>query len=467
MQKQLTRGLLTVLACLAIWIIPTPEGVTPQAWRLFAILAATILGFILNPLPMGAVAFISISITVLTGTLKLPQALSGFANDSIWLIVSAFLFARGFVKTGLGLRIAYTIMRAIGDSALKLGYALSFSDIVMAPAMPSSAARAGGILFPIVRSLSTAFHSEPGPSSRRIGAYLIQTVYQTEATACAMFMTSMAGNPLIVTLAAKTLDIQITWGLWALASLVPALVSIAVVPYFLYRVFPPELKKTPEAKVLAADALAKMGPMSMAEKVLCAAFLGALALWGTAQYNNLPATLVAMLAVSVMLIGRVLDWKDVISESGAWDTMIWMGSLITLAGQLSSLGFIPWFANVVSGQMTGINWVAALAVLILVYMYSHYGFASLTAHITAMYAAFIAVAAAAGAPPYLAALSLAFVANICVGITHYSGAPAPIYFGAGFIDQGTWWKLGFYVSVINLCIWIGIGSLWWKILGLW
>ena len=246
--------------------------------------------------------------------------------------------------------------------------------------------------------------------------------------------------------------------MWALASSVPALVSIVVVPYLLYRIFPPEVKHTPEAKELARAELAKLGPMSAQEMVLAASFVGALILWATSQYNNLPATLVAMLAVSVMLIGRVLEWKDVIHESGAWDTLVWMGSLIALAGQLSTLGFIPWFAQAVSAQMTGINWVAALAVLILVYMYSHYGFASLTAHITAMYAAFIAVGAAAGAPPYLTALAMAFTANICVGLTHYSGAPAPLYFGAGFIDQGTWWKVGFWVSVVNLTIWVGVGA---------
>jgi DASS family divalent anion:Na+ symporter len=100
-------------------------------------------------------------------------------------------------------------------------------------------------------------------------------------------------------------------------------------------------------------------------------------------------------------------------------------------------------------------------------MYAHYGFASLTAHVTAMYAAFVAVAVAAGAPPMLAALSLAFLSNLDMSLTHYAAGPSPILFNAGFVDQGTWWRLGFIASVINLVIWIGIGSMWWKVLGLW
>jgi DASS family divalent anion:Na+ symporter len=64
-------------------------------------------------------------------------------------------------------------------------------------------------------------------------------------------------------------------------------------------------------------------------------------------------------------------------------------------------------------------------------------------------------------------MTLAFASNLMMSLTHFAAGPSPIYFGAGFVDQGTWWKLGFYVSVINLIIWAVIGGLWWKLLGLW
>lgn len=461
------RGLIVVLVGVAIWFMPVPKGVIPQAWHLLAVFAATIIGFILQPLPIGSIAFISITFTALAGILKPAEALSGFSNGVIWLIVSAFLFAKGFIKTGLGRRIAYALIRSLGDSTLKLGYTLAISDLIISPATPSNTARAGGIIFPIVKSLSTAFGSEPGPSSRKVGAYLMQTAYQANTITSAIFMTAMAGNPLIALLAAKTLNIQISWGLWALAALVPGLISLIVIPYFLYKFYPPELTKTPEAKALAADELRKMGPMSLGEKIVTAVFVGALILWSTSQYTKMDATVVAMLAVSIMLITKVLQWSDVLDEKGAWDTLIWMGSLIGLADYLSKLGLIPWFAKAVGASIAGIPWMQAFFVLLVVYMYAHYGFASLVAHITAMYAAFAAVAVSAGVPPYLAALAFAFMSNLCMSLTHYAAGPSPIYFGAGYVDQGTWWKIGFIISVINIIIWIGLGSIWWKILGLW
>jgi DASS family divalent anion:Na+ symporter len=467
MNQKLLKGLGVLAVGAAIWFIPVPTGLKPEAWKLFAIFVATILGFILQPLPIGSIAFISITFTALAGVLKPAEALSGFGNSTIWLIVSAFLFAKGFIKTGLGRRIAYVLIKKMGDSTLKLGYTIVLSDLIIAPATPSNAARAGGIMFPIVRSLASAFDSEPGSSARRVGAFLIQVGYQGNAITSAMFMTAMAGNPLIALLAAKALNINITWGQWALAAIVPGILSLLIIPYFLYKVYPPELKETPEAKVFATKELETMGAMSIGEKIVSGIFVGALILWSTSQYTKLDATVVAMLAVSVMMITQVLEWKDVLEEKGAWDTLIWMGALVGLADFLSKLGFIPWFSKAVSASIVGIPWLPAFAVLLVIYMYSHYGFASLTAHITAMYSAFVTVAVAAGAPVYLAALALAFMSNLCMSLTHYAAAPAPIYFGAGYVSQGTWWKLGFWVSVINMIIWVGLGSLWWKVLGLW
>ena len=42
-----------------------------------------------------------------------------------------------------------------------------------------------------------------------------------------------------------------------------------------------------------------------------------------------------MLAVSIMLVFKVLDWKDILSEKGAWDAMFWMGGLVALATALA------------------------------------------------------------------------------------------------------------------------------------
>ncbi len=467
-QKKKLAGVILLGA--VIWFLPHPDAITPIAWHLFAVFAATIAGFILQPLPIGAVAFIGVSVAALLGVVSVKVAISGYGNSTIWLIVCAFLLARAFIKSGLGSRIAYLIIKAIGKSSLTLGYAITLSDFVISPATPSSTARAGGIIYPIIRSLSTALHSEPDDgTARKFGAYIMQIEYQANAITCAMFMTAMAGNPMAVELAAKTIGVEITWSAWAMAAIVPGLISLLLMPYLLYKLYPPEIHEMPHAKQMAVEALEKMGPMSWMEKIVLAVFVGSLALWATSSLTHMNATGVGMLAVTVLLLTNVLTWQDVLQEKGAWNTMFWMGSLIALAGALSSSGFIKVVADMAGAaiQSAGMSWLMAFIILVLIYVYSHYAFASVSAHIGAMYAAFLAVAVAVGTPPLLAAISFAALSNIMIPLTHYGGGAAPILYGAGYVPQGTWWKLGFIIVTVNLVIWLGIGSLWWHVIGLW
>lgn len=467
MKTNFQKGLFTIIVGLIIWFIPAPAGVKAQAWHLFAIFVATIIGFILHPLPIGAIALIAAGLTGFLKVMKPAEALSGYGNATIWLIVSAYLFAKGFVKTGLGKRIAYKIMAAIGDSSLKMGYALAITDFIVSPATPSNTARAGGILFPIVTSLSQAFGSNPGETARKIGAYLMKSTFQVNCITSSMFITAVAPNSLCAAFAKQVGKVDISWGTWAMALIVPGLICIALCPLIVYKLYPPEITHTPEAKDIANAELDKMGAMSSGEKLVAFVFILALVLWATASFTGFNATMVALVCVGIMLIGHAIEWDDVITEKGAWDTLVWMGTLMSLAGGLNKLGLIKWFAALVGGKLTGMDWMMSLGILILVYMYSHYAFASLSAHVSAMYAAFVAVAIAAGAPPFLAAMTLASLTGLMGGITHYATGPAPIYFGAGYVSQGDWWKIGFIMSVINIVIFIGVGGVWWKVLGYW
>ena len=465
--SRVLRGLIVIIIGVIIWCSPMPSGVKPAAWHLLAVFVATIIGLILTPVPMGAVVIIGVMVTTLTGVLNIGEALSGFANSTVWLIAAAFLFARGFIVTGLGRRIAYIFIRTFGRKTLGLAYAVVGSELVLSPGIPSNTARAGGIMFPIVRGLALTFGSEPGETARKIGAFLMQVEYQATVITTAMFMTSAAANAFIAELAFKTANTYISWGTWALAAIVPGVLSLMVMTFVLYKIYPPEIKATPQAAEMAHKELEKMGPMKGSEVVLLLVFFLVLALWITGQWTKIDATIVALLGVSVMLISGVIKWDEVLAEKGSWDALIWFGGLVMMAGGLNTLGLMKWFASTVGASVTGYSWLPALAILLLVFFYVHYAFASLTAHITAMYAPFLLVAVSTGAPPYLAALTLAFSCLLCASLTHYGTGASPIYFNAGYMSQKTWWVLGFIASIVNIVIWVGVGGLWWKILGLW
>ncbi|HEX2461623.1 MAG TPA: anion permease, partial [Vicinamibacterales bacterium] len=73
---RLRRLALVCCVGIVIWAAPRPDAVDPRAWRLLAIFVATVVGVILKPLPMGAVAVVGIAAALATRTLTIAEALS-------------------------------------------------------------------------------------------------------------------------------------------------------------------------------------------------------------------------------------------------------------------------------------------------------------------------------------------------------------------------------------------------------
>ena len=391
---------------------------------------------------------------MVTGLLPFSAAFSAFASEIPWLIALAFFLARGFIKTGLGNRIAYLIVSAFGKSTLGLTYSLVFSEAILAPAIPSLAARAGGIFLPLTKALCVACGSEPDKGTeKKMGSYVMTTVFQTSTITSGMFITAMAANPLSVNLAAATIGQTITWGQWALAASLPGLICLIAVPLILYILYPPEVKDSPEAPVKAREELEKLGPMSGDEKIMAAALIVTVGLWIFGSSIGVGAVAAALVGLSTLLISGVITWKECLAEGPAWDTLTWFAALIAMAAYLNKYGLIPWFSGTVVKAVSaaGLAWQPAFLVVVLLYFYSHYMFASGAAHIGAMYTAFLSVLVACGAPPLVSALVLGIFSNIMGCTTHYGIGSAPPFFGAGYVDLPTWWKIGFGLSVFLHC----------------
>ncbi len=462
------RSAAKLLGCAAIgiliWILPHPQGLTQQAWHMFAVFFATILAIILKPYPMSVISILGLTAAISTGLLSLEDACNGFGSEIVWLIVFAFFIARGFISTGLGNRVAYSVMKTLGKNSLGLGYGMVATDLLLAPCIPSVTARAGGVLYPIVKSLAEVFTGKS--HDPKMGAFLAICAYQATAVTGAMFLTAMAGNPLIVRLA-QGYNISISWTSWCTAAIVPGLISLLIFPWVIYKLWTPTIRHTPHAREMASDKLRLMGAMSLQEKIMGLTFVLLIVLWIAGPFIHMKATTAAMIGVSILLLTGILKWKDALEETAAWDTLIWFATLVTLACQLNKTGFSTWFSQYVVGHISGFHWSCGFLILALIYYYSHYFFASAVAHIGAMFAPFLAVAIALGTPPELAALSLGFFSNLFTGLTHYGSGAAPILFGSGYVSVNQWWKAGAVCSIIFIACWILVGGFWWKILGLW
>ena len=463
-----TRGLaaLVLLYLVLAHLIPAPATITPQGWRQTAIFITVIAGMVTEPLPASALVLIGLTGMAANG-IPMREVLGGFAQPSVWLVIIAMLIAKVMLDCGLARRIALLFVRAVGRTSLGVAYALQMTDVTLASGVPSITARSAGMVLPIARSIAELFDSRPGPTAKRLGAFLIAAMYQGSAVACAMFLTGQASNLLGADLALKLANVEVTWASWFVAAIVPGLLSCAVVPWIAYRLLTPEVTSTPEAPIFAAAELKKMGPLSRDEWVTLLVFVGVGLMWITSAWHRLDVTFVAMVGIGVLLASGTLTWQAASGERSAWDVFVWYGGMLRMGELLNNTGSTRVLAENVAGLFLGIPWAVVLVGILIIYFYAHYFFASITAHMLAMFPPFVAVLIGIGVPPPLAVYSLLCTTNLTAGLTHYGTTTGPILFGVGYVSSADWWKVGFVTSVANIVIWLAAGGVWWKWLGFW
>ena len=433
--KPIPAAVALVLTLLIWFVIPVPQGVSPDAWHLLALFVGIIAGIIGKAMPIGAMAILGITLVALTGVTNekaadaTKDALSSLNNSLIWMIGIAIIISRG-----------------------------------------------GAIVHPIMKSIALSFDSDPEKGTEgKIGKYLSLVNFHSNVITCLIFITATAPNPLVVELVAKATNsqIQLSWGTWFLAMIVPGLLAMLLMPLVLYFLYPPEIKQTPNATALAKEHLAAMGPMKREEKIMLGIFLVLLLLWAGIPEMlfgvKVDATATTFLGLSLCLLTGVLTWEDALKEKSAWDTIVWFAALVMMANFLNKLGLISWLSDSMQSGIAhmGLGWEAGCALLMLAYLYAHYVFASGTAHVTAMFGAFYGAGLALGAPPMLFALVMAAATGIMMSLTHYATGSAPVIYGSNYVNMTEWWKAGFIMSVVEILIFSTVGILWWKALGYW
>jgi L-tartrate/succinate antiporter len=457
------KAVLPLLLGIIIALLPAPQGLNLTAWYFFAIFSAVILGLILEPLPAAAVGFIGVFLVAVLGLAgpkpadNIRWALSGFSNTTVWLIFGAFMFAMGYDKTGLGRRIALILVKTLGRKTLGLGYAITFSDLILAPFTPSNTARSGGTIFPVIRNLPGLYGSSSGETSRKIGAYIMWTAFAATCVTSSMFITALAPNLLALDLVNKTVKISISWTEWFIGFLPVGIILILILPFLVYKIYPPEIKSSEEVPSWASQELDKMGKFSRKELVMALLAVLALALWIFGG-NFIDATTVAGFVISLMLITGTVTWDDILANEQAWNVLVWFATLVALADGLNKVGFVTWFAKSMAALLTGMSPIVVMVVLVVIFFIVHYMFASLTAHTTAILPVMLAAGAAIpGLPVKTFALLLCYSLGIMGVITPYATGPGPVYYGSGYISRKDFWVLGLVFGMIFLMALIGIG----------
>jgi len=473
------KALAPIVVAIAIALIPAPEGLPQHAWYYFAIFAGVIVGLMFEPLPGGAIGLIGVTIVARFSeyvfyspeqlakpgfnpdTASLTWALSGFSNSTVWLIFGAFMFALGYEKTGLGRRVALMLVKAMGRKTLTLGYAVAIVDTILAPFTPSNTARSGGTIYPVIRNLPLLYDSKPNdPSMRRIGSYIMWVAIAATCVTSTLFLTGLAPNLLAVELVKKTANVELEWGPWFMAAAPAAILLLVLVPLLAYWLYPPEVKEGAQVSEWASKELTKLGGLTGREITLAILVLYALVTW-VFRGAEVNVTTAALIVICLMLVTRVVTWEDITKNVAAWNTLAWFATLVALAGGLSQVGFIKWFAQNMAGHMTGFTPVKAIVLLLILNFFIHYMFASVTAHVTALIPVLLAVGTTIpGLDMQKLALLLCLQLGIMGIITPYGTGPSPVYYGSGYLPSGDYWRMGAIFGLIFFVVFMAITVPW-------
>jgi citrate:succinate antiporter/L-tartrate/succinate antiporter len=454
-----------VFVWLVLFLIPVPAGLNANQWHYFAIFAAVIAGLILESMPVGAVGLIGLTFAGLMGYVEhdpnksLRWMLGGFSESTVWLIVGAFVFSIGYRKSGLGRRIALLLVRSLGRRTLGLGYAVAFSDVILAPATPSNTARSGGTVYPIVSNIPRIYGSEPGPTAGLIGTFVMWTAFATTAVTSSLFLTALAPNAAALAIAKKISGVEIGWSQWFIGFAPLGIPLLLLVPLLSYIICQPQVKESPEIVTWSNSELSAMGPLSRNEILMGVFVLLAMALWIVGSNPNISvpglgsnfinATMVVFVIISLMLICGVIDFADVVAEKAAWEVFFYFTSLLTLSSGLNDIGFIKWVAEGYAKPLAGLSPTLGMILLVTFFFWVHYFFSSITSHAAAVLPVVLAVGT--GIP----GLSVPVLTLLCVYslglmgvISPYATGPAPMYFGSGYIGKRDFWKFGLIFGLI-------------------
>ena len=469
----ISRAALPIAAAIVVAIVPPPAGLAHASWHYFGVFLGVILGLVLEPIPAAAVGLVGVGYVAVFGLVFSPAqlanpafnapaealkwALSGFSNSIVWLIFGAYMFALGYERAGLGRRLALVLVRGLGRRTLGLGYALALADLALAPFTPSNTARSGGTIFPIVKNIPPLYGSQPGPTARRIGAYLTWTAFAATCVTSSMFVTALAPNLLALEIVRKTVHVDIGWTEWLVAFAPVGVLLLAAVPLVTYVLYPPEVKDGRAVQAWAQEELGKMGRLSPREIVMGVLVLAALVLWIFGK-SVVDPTMVALLVVVAMVLTGVVKWDDVVGNKQAWNVLVWFATLVTLADGLNKVGFVSWFASGAAARFAGLGPITVLLLLTALFFLVHYLFASSTAHTTAVLPVVLAAGAAVpGMPVKAFAFALCFSLGLMGIITPYATGPAPVWYGSGYVSRAEFWKLGLAFGVLFLAATLALG----------
>ncbi len=426
--------------------VPPFSSLPMSANALFFIFMSSIVCVVANVAGLAPICFTALGVTVFFKILPFKSAMSGFSNPTPWLVFFSFCFGKAFVQSGASSFFANMLLRRAGGSLPLLMRLLLLIEVVLAPFIPSNAARASSSVVPILKSLQEILKAQDFKQTSLIMRYAVMVAFCTNMISSSLYLTGTAPNLLCASLAKELLHYEVTWLQWFGYMLIPCSIGLLLLPFVARLVVGIRLESLP---FITVETKRRERPTKHLF-TLVAVFLVVLLLWIFGSYIGVTATQAAFLGVIAMLLTGVLSWKDIQENTPAWENFFWYAGFISIAGGLNEYHVFAEIGALLGSALKAMGGYSCYAIGAVVYAYLHYCFAGISPHVVSLLPVMLILLSGAGVPLYVATMTLSSLSVLSGMLTHFGSTACPVFFGLKVVPVSVWWRIGFVMTTIML-----------------
>lgn len=440
---------------------PAGSGMGPASMIFLGTFVCAVVWWMLEFMPDYVTCLLMVSSWVVLKVVPFKTAFGAFADTTVWLLIGALGIGVGVASSGLLNRIALVVMSKFPATFKGMTTALYVAGNIINPLIPSATAKVS-IVAPFAKGIGEKLGFENG--SEGMGG-LFSAAWMSTGVLYPLFLSASFFNYTLVGLLPKDVGAKVTWLSWFSSFWVWGLV-VLVLGYFVIQF----LYKPKEAKAMdpafVKDQLAALGPMSKKEKIVAIILTVALLLWITERVHNISSTIVAMVALLLMLAFNIFDRVNFRAKIG-WDSIYFIGGILCLASVFPAVGVDKWIGNLVGPMMKPLinNMYLFVIVIPLALFFLRFVLVSQTATLMIFVVLFTPLAQAAGMNPIIPAFIVLASVNLWNVIYQNTTFLAGFYASDGMVKHTQTIKMSVAYAVCNILALLASVPLW-KFMGL-
>ena len=454
---QQKRWLLIALALGVVlyFIVPSPSGLSVEAYHILIIILMTLILIIKEPIPLPAIALQLIFWQVIIGGSTPNEVGSYFMNDAVFFIMGSLMLAVAIVSQGLDKRLALGIIRLTGNKTWRIVSGFTAISAILSSFMGPHMVTA--MLLPValtlIRFASKDKRTHPGLTA----ALLFSIAYG--ATVGSIGSPSGGGRNVIM------MNYWIEFGSgslnyvdWIKMVYPMVLIEIPLTILIIMKTFPSELKILDTAVRRLSVEVARGGKTSLQELFSVALFIAVLAGWiMLSEEYGLGS--IALIGVFLFLAFGLVTWKD-LSSNVNWGVILLFGSTISIGVQMKNTGAAAWLAEILVNFLSGV--IPNIDVLRAIVSVGLSGVMSNLLSSSATVAVAGPVVLNLGGDPIL--LGLASVIASAFGYFTAVAAPAcTIIYSSGLVKASDFLQAGWKMAIMSVSALLLLALLWWPL----